>query len=72
VILNRRPYAPSFNGHSGQHIDCPLCRAHQRSAFVYASRGVDDAIEVTPSGYRWVFFVDGKKLIGPQELVEHL
>jgi hypothetical protein len=33
---------------------------------------VDDAIEVTPAGYRWVFFVDGKKLIGPHELVEHL
>lgn len=72
MIENRSPYAPSIDGHVGQHIDCPLCRAHQRTAFYYASRGVDDAMEVTPAGWRWVFFVDGKKLIGPQNLSEHL
>jgi len=72
VILNRKPYAPSISGHVGQHIDCPLCRSHQRTAFYYASRGVEEATEITPSGYRWIFFVGGKELYGPQGIEEHL
>ena len=72
MIVNRRPYAPPIHGHSGQHIDCPLCRAHQRAAFQYAARNVEDAIEETSAGYRLVFFVNGHMIPNPQQLPDYL